>query len=239
MSRPDAEQLARLGRIDPALLNPIRHRGQQAQQDLALIRSRDSLVRTRTALINHVRGAVKAHGGRLPRCSAPAFPRKAADAIPEELRLALLPHLELIAHLSREITAADRAVEQLIAERYPDARALRQVPGVGPLTALTFVLTLEDPARFRRSRQVAAYLGLTPRQRQSGERSQQLGIAKAGDRHLRRLLVSCAHYILGPFGPDSDLRRWGLRYAPRGRAARSSVRSSPRRASWDAGSCGS
>ncbi len=210
--RADAEQLARLGRLDPDLLSPVRHRGKQAQEDLAVIRSRNSLVATRTALINHVRGSVKATGGRLPACSAPSFHRKAAAAIPEELRTALSPHVDVIAHLTHEIAAADRVIEELIAGRYPEARALQQVPGVGPLTALTFVLTLEDPTRCRKSRLVGAYLGLCPRQRDSGTRKPQLRISKVGDRYLRRLLVGCAHYILGPFGPDTDLRRWGLRY---------------------------
>src|SRR3972149_5259680 len=96
------------------------------------------------------------------------------------------------------------------------ARLLRQVPGVGPLTAMTFVLVIEDPGRFRKSREVAPYLGLVPRQAQSGERAPQLAITKAGDPLLRRLLVQRAHYILGPFGPDSALRRWGLRLAGAG-----------------------
>lgn len=214
--RTDAEQLARLGRLDPSLLAPIRHRGQQAQEDLAFVRSRHSLVRARTALINHVRGIVKAHGGRLPACSAPAFHRKVAAHLPEGLQPALLSHLEVIAHLTNQIAAADRGVETLCTEAYPETAVLRQVAGVGPLTALTYVLTIEDPRRFRKSRDVGPYLGLTPRQRQSGARSPQLPISKTGDRYLRQLLVGCAHYLLGPFGPESELRRWGLRYAPAG-----------------------
>lgn len=208
--RADAEQLARLGRLDPELLSPIRHRGRQAQEDLAVIRSRNSLVATRTALINHVRGSVKATGARLPACSAPSFHHKAGVAVPKELRPALSAHLDVIAHLTHEIAAADRVIEELITGRYPEARALQQVPGVGPLTALTFILTLEDPTRFRKSRLVGVYLGLCPRQRDSGTGRPQLRISKAGDSYLRRLLVACAHYILGPFGPDTDLRRWGL-----------------------------
>lgn len=208
--RADAEQLARLGRLDPELLSPIRHRGRQAQEDLAIIRSRNSLVTARTALINHVRGSVKAIGGRLPTCSTPAFHRKVPTAIPTELRPALSAHLDLIAHLTHGIAAADRVIEELITDRYSEARALQQVQGVGPLTALTFILTLEDPTRFRKSRLVGVYLGLCPRQRESGAGRPQLRISKAGDTHLRRLLVGCAHYILGPFGPDTDLRRWGL-----------------------------
>ena len=93
---------------------------------------------------------------------------------------------------------------------------LRQVPGVGALTALTYVLTLEDPARFADPRAVGSYLGLRPRQADSGDLSPQLHVTKAGDEMLRRLLVGAAHYILGPFGPDTDLRRWGLGLAARG-----------------------
>jgi transposase len=210
--RGDAEQLARLGRLDPQLLSPIQHRGIGAQEDLALIRSRDNLVAARTTLVNHTRGVVKAHGDRLPSCSTTAFHRKAGPAIPDGLKPSLLPHIELIAHLTAEIARADSTIDARIAERYREARGLQQVPGVGPITALAFVLTLEDPSRFRQSRQVGAYLGLTPRQRDSGASSPQLRISKAGDAHVRRLLIACAHYILGPFGPDTDLRRWGMQH---------------------------
>ena len=103
-----------------------------------------------------------------------------------------------------------------LCEAHPETAALRQVTGVGPITALTFVLTIEDPGRFPENREVAAYLGLVPRQRDSGEREPQLGISRSGDPGLRRLLVQAAHYILGPFGPDTDLRRWGERYAGTG-----------------------
>lgn len=157
--RLDAELLARLGRHDPRLLAPIRHRGEQAQEDLTFVRSRDTLVRARTALINHVRGTVKAHGARLPLCSAPAFHRKVAEHIPEGLRRALTPHLDIIEQLSRQIAACDRWVGELCADRYPDTKLLRQVTGVGPLTALTYVLAIEDPHRFRRSREVGLTWG--------------------------------------------------------------------------------
>ena len=214
--RADAEHLARLGRIDPALLAPARHRGLQAQRDLAVIRARDSLVRVRTSLINHVRQAVKSQGGRLLACAAAAFTRKVPDAIPAALAPVLAPHLTVIADLSAQIVQADRAIVRLGAEVYPETQLLRQVAGVGPLTALTFILTIDDPHRFPTSRAVGAYLGLVPRQRASGQRQPQLRITKAGDQLLRRLLVGAAHYVLGPFGPDTDLRRWGLRYAPPG-----------------------
>ena len=213
--RLDAAWLARLGRFDPELLAPIRHRSEASQHDLAVVRARDALVRTRTLLINHVRGAVKACGDALPSCTAAAFHRKAAEHIPGGLRPALLPLVEAIGELTVRIAAAGREVEALC-EAHPETAALRQVTGVGPITALTFVLTVEDPSRFPKNREVGAYLGLVPRQRESGERAPQLGIAKSGDAGLRRLLVQAAHYILGPFGPDTDLRRWGERYAGTG-----------------------
>ena len=213
--RLDAAWLARLGRFDPELLAPIRHRSEQSQHDLAVVRARDALVRSRTLLINHVRGAVKACGAALPSCTAEAFQRKTAEHIPDGLRPALLPLVEAIGELTVRIAAAGREIEALC-EAHPETAALRQVTGVGPITALTFVLTIEDPSRFPKSREVGAYLGLVPRQRDSGERAPQLGIGKSGDAGLRRLLVQAAHYILGPFGPDTDLRRWGERYAGTG-----------------------
>ena len=213
--RRDAEWLARLGRLDPVLLAPIRHRSEQSQQEIAVVRGRDALVRSRTLLINHVRGSVKACGAALPSCTARAFHREATEHIPAGLRAALLPLVEAIGELSTRIARADREIEALC-EAHPETAALRQVTGVGPITALTFVLTIEDPGRFPRNREVAAYLGLVPRQRDSGEREPQLGISKRGDPGLRRLLVQAAHYILGAFGPDTDLRRWGERYAGTG-----------------------
>lgn len=214
--RVDAETLARLGRLDPALLKPIHHRGAAAQVDLAQLRARDCLVRARTQLINHVRGAVKAVGGRLPASSAPAFVTKVAPHLPPEMHEALSPLLRLLTSLTHEIRAVEQRLETVAATTYPETRQLRQVSGVGLLTALCYVLTLEDPQRFRHSRAVGAYLGLCPREDQSGARAPQLRITKRGDAMLRRLLVSGAQYILGPFGPDCDLRRWGHTLAQRG-----------------------
>jgi transposase len=212
----DAETLARLGRLDPALLAPITHRGAAAQADLALVRARDALVRTRTLLVNHARGAVKALGGRLPACSTPSFPAQVREAVPEALRPALTPVLDVIAALTGRLRDYDQRVEALATTRYPETARLRQVAGVGALTALAYVLVLEDPTRFATSRAVGSYLGLRPRRDQSAGRAPELPITKAGDPLVRRLLVGSAHYVLGPFGPDTDLRRWGLALAARG-----------------------
>jgi transposase len=214
--RADAETLARLARLDPALLSPIHHRSPQAQADLAVLRSRDAVVRSRTLLINHARDIVKASGSRLPSCSADSFAHKVAPDIPESLRPALAPILDTIASLTQQIRAYDRKIEELCSERYLETKMLREISGVGPLTSLAFILTLENPDRFRRSREVGPTLGLVPRRDQSGDKDPQLRITKTGDPYLRRLLVGSAQYILGPFGPDCDLRRWGLRLAERG-----------------------
>jgi transposase len=214
--RLDARMLARLGRMDPSLLAPIRHRGAGAQADLAVVRGRDALVAARTQLINAVRGMVKSAGARLPQSTTAAFARKMLPLIPAELKLAVEPLLRSIAALSEQIGRADEQIAVLAEEKYPETRLLRQVKGVGPLIALTFVLTLEDPYRFARSRAVGSYLGLRPRQRESGKSAPQLGITKAGNNHLRWLLIQAANYILGPLGPDSGLQRWGRQLASRG-----------------------
>jgi transposase len=212
----DAENLARLARLDPKLLYPLKHRGEDSQAHLALIRSREALVSCRTQLVNHVRGAVKSFGARLPKCPARSFHNKAPEHIPEALWAALGPILETIGSLTQRICEYDRQLEIICQEHYPETGLLRQVEGIGALTALTFVLTLEDPCRFEKSRTVGAYLGLVPARDQSGDRDPQKHISKEGDEMLRKLLVGSAHYILGPFGSNSDLRRHGQRIASRG-----------------------
>jgi transposase len=212
----DAENLARLARLDRKLLYPLRHRGEESQAHLAIIRSRQALVDCRTQLVNHVRAAVKSFGARLPKCPARSFHKRAPEHIPEALLPALGPILEQIGSLTERIRQYDLELQIVAKERYPETDLLRQVEGVGPLTALTFVLTLEDPHRFEKSRCVGAYLGLVPARDQSGDRDPQKRISKEGDQMLRKLLVSGAHYILGPFGSDSDLRRHGEKIASRG-----------------------
>jgi len=212
----DAELLARLLRADPELLCPVRHRGEAAQIDLLMIKARDGLVQTRTKLINQVRGLAKSLGHRLPASDARTFAGKARAELPELLQPALTPLLDLVGEISERIRAYDRQIEQTAKERYPQTEALRQVSGVGALTALAYVLTVDDPKRFQRSREVGPYLGLTPRQDQSGKMDKQLRITKSGDRYLRRLLVGSAQYVMGPFGPPCGLRSFGQRLAARG-----------------------
>jgi transposase len=212
----DAENLARLARLDPKLLYPLKHRDEDSQAHLAIIRSRQSLVDARTQLVNHVRGAVKSFGARLPKCPARSFHKRVAEHVPEALWPALEPMLETIGSLTERIRDYERQLEMISKEHYPETELLRQVEGIGVLTALTFVLTVEDPYRFEKSRAVGAYLGLVPATDQSGDRDPQKRISKEGDEMLRRLMVGSAHYILGPFGSDSDLRRHGEKIASRG-----------------------
>lgn len=211
----DAELLARLGRADRELLSPVEHRGIDAQRDLAALKARDVLVSTRTRLINFARGIVKSFGERLPDCDAAGFVKKARTAVPAELAPELGPVLDALEGVEKAIDAADERIAAL-AKKDPDVEVVSQPYGVGVLTALTFLRVIEDKKRAKKSRDVAAILGLTPKQDQSGATDRQLGITKAGDALCRRLLVQSAQIILQPRAADSDLKRWGLALAERG-----------------------
>jgi transposase len=216
----DARMLAQLVRADPRLLSPIEHRSEELQRDLTLIHQRDNLVETRTRLITSVRGVVKASGARLPQCPTGNFPQQVAEAIPEPLRAALAPTLEIIDQVNEQIYACDGTLEHWAQTRYPESARLSQVNGVGTLTALAFLLTVGDKERFSRSRDIGSFLGLRPRLEQSGDRDPELRITKAGDGYLRKTLVECAQHIVGPFGQDSDLRRWGLKVMANGNGSK-------------------
>jgi transposase len=218
--RVDAQALARLARIDPALLRPIRHRSERAQMDLMIVRARAALVQARTSLVNTARGLAKAIGERLPKVDAEALDMEAASGLPQPLREALRPLLETVEELTAKIKAADKEIERLARTEYPETDLLRQVSGVGPLIALTFVLTVEDKDRFQKSRDIGCFMGLRPRRQDSGERRPQLPITKEGDVYLRSLLVQGAHCILSRQGPDTDLKRWGERLCTGGRNAK-------------------
>jgi transposase len=212
----DARTLARLARIDPQLLGPVRHRSAKAQIHLTVIRARATLVSARTSLVNAARGLTKSYGERLRKCGTEQMNREIAKGLSPELQDVLAPLLGEIESLNERIAEYDRRIEQIAKEVYPEVALLQQVKGVGTLIALTYVLTLDDPYRFRRSRDAGCFLGLRPGRRNSGNSEPQLHISKEGDRYLRTLMVQGAHYILGPFGQDSDLRRWGLKLAERG-----------------------
>jgi transposase len=212
----DAQMLARLARVDPQLLRPIRHRSEQAQLHLMQIRVRAGLVEARTRLVNEARGLAKALGERLPKCDADSLDVEHLGSLPAALQQVLQPLLEEVESLAEKIRACDERIEQIARSEYPETELLRQVSGVGTLIALTFVLTVEDAARFPKSRDVGCYAGLRPKRSDSGESQPQLGISKEGDIYLRKLLVQGAHCILGRRAPDTDLKRWGLKLAERG-----------------------
>jgi transposase len=216
----DARQLARLARVDRALLNPVELRDSSAQADLFVIRARAVLVEARTKLINFARGITKTLGHRLPSSTSHRFVERVRDALPQALEPALAGLLSVVTEITAQIEDYDQKIEALAVQRYPETRWLRQTPGVGTLTALTFVLTVGEPARFEHSRDVGPFLGLVPRRRQSGEQDPHLRISKCGDRYLRRLLVQCAHVVMGRFGPDCALRRWALEHARASRTAK-------------------
>ena len=216
--RHDARTLARLARIDPELLGPVRHRSAKAQIHLTVIRARAELVSARTALVNGARGLAKSYGERLPKCGTYQVSRELAAGLSIELRDVLEPLFREIESLNERIKEYDGRMEKIAKEVYPEVSLLQQVKGVGTQIALTYVLTIEDPHRFLKSREVGCFLGLKPGRRNSGQSEPQKKISKEGDRYLRTMMVQGAHYILGPFGEDSDLRRWGRKLAERGGA---------------------
>jgi len=212
----DARKLALYARADVGILQPVQQRSQEAQRELLKLQTREAVVRVRAHLTSTVRGLVKGFGNRVRPCSTQGFVEVARESLPESLRTILQPVLDVIELATELIRQADQQVERMVKE-HPVAWRLDQVPGVGPVTAMAYVLTLEDPGRFRQSRKVGSYFGLTPWSHQSGESDPQRGITKAGNELVRRLLVQCAHRLLGPKGVDCAIRRWGLHLAGDGK----------------------
>lgn len=212
----DAEMLARIARFDPHLLSPIKHRSEECHADLTMIKSRDLIMNSRNQMINNVRSMVKVFGFRLPKCSTNAFHKRVRSLVPKILEMALFPILDSIEHLTCQLKKYDKIIIKLSEEKYPETKNINQIKGVGPISALAYVLTLETTDKFKKSRDVGPFLGMVPRRDQSGMSDKQLPITKAGNKYMRQLLVNCVHYILGPFGKDCDLRRFAERIMARG-----------------------
>ena len=149
--RRDAEMLARMGSAMPELLGNVYHRGEQAHAHLSIVRARDLVVRMRTMAVQQVRSICKAFGLRLPSTSTGAFTKRVEELIPELLRPALIPVLELTAELTRRIRAFDKILAKIAKDHYPEVQHLQQVNSVGPLISVAFVLSVEDPKRFASS----------------------------------------------------------------------------------------
>jgi len=208
----DAEMLARIGRLDPKLLHAVQHSSLQQQRDRKVVDNREALVGVRTKLIHYVRSSLKSFGVFLPKgTSAATFAKITKAHLSEEDYTLFESAIQTIADLSERIKEADKQIEALIEQDYPQALRLQQVTGVGPITSLTFVLTIGDPDRFKKAAHVGPFLGLVPKRDQSGDSDKALRITKAGDHQLRRLLVACAHYVLSKNGPDCTLKRSGLK----------------------------
>ena len=215
----DAMMLARLGRVDPKLLYPIEHGTEESQRDLLQVKLRDNLVRQRVDIISSVRFTLKSLGVKVSSPNTNCFAKRARaelGAVDVELLKMVEPSLNVIELLTTQIKELGRRIEEIGVNRYPETLRLRQIAGIGPITALTYLLVIGDKERFGNSRDVGSYLGLVPKRDQSGKLDKQLRISKAGDAYLRRLLVSAAQYALGPFGPPCDLRSHGLKLAERG-----------------------
>lgn len=208
--RRDAEILARLGTTAGArsLLGKVEHRSEEAHCDLAVLLTRDHFVRQRTMDINRVRGVLKSFGIRVPRMSTQCFHRKAAQYVPSGLLPALLPILEEILSLQIRIKRLDDEIQR-IAARYPQVERLQAICGVGPIIALAFVLSLGEPTRFKRSRDVGPFFGLTPRIFQTGRTDLQLSITRTGNPFVRRHVIQAAQCVLREKSPDCDLKRYG------------------------------
>lgn len=214
--RNDARILADFGQIRPSLLHPVQLRGLKCQIARTLLSARSLLVSQRTRLINVIRANVRNLGQPLPTGSAACFHRKAKELIPTELQPSLSPLMEILESLGKAIATYDKEIERTCKEDFPETSILLQVPSVGPNTALCFIATIEDPHRFRSSRDVGAYVGLVAMQRSSGSKNPQLRISKRGDKLLRRLLVNSASHVMGGKAIDSDLKRYGERMKGRG-----------------------
>lgn len=169
--RTDAEVLARVWRVHPKLLAPVEHREKQAQLDMELIEHGTcSFARARSSSTTCAARSSRSAGG------CPSVPRRRSrrgrsGTSRGSSAFALAPLLDQIEHLTEEIRAFDGRIETATEKRYPQTELLRQVPGVGPITALGYVLTIADPTRFKTSRAVGSYLGLRPRKDESGDSS--------------------------------------------------------------------
>jgi len=211
--RNDARILARIGRADLGLLRPTYRHGRESLKARALLNARRNLVQVRTRLVNSVRSCAKVFGHALRSGAVENFETIAARGLPAELLAIVKPQMQCIASIAEQIDGYDKEIERLGEEAFPQTNLLRQIHGVGPQVSLAFVAAIEEPSRFKRSRDVGPYLGLTPRRDQSGEKDPVLPITKQGDGSLRSLLVTAATHILRKSAPDSDLKRHGQRVA--------------------------
>lgn len=212
--RNDARGLADLARA--GFFKPVHVKSFSAHATRALIGARKKLVGQRVMLENQIRGLAVVFGVRLPRSLTKAFVaevRRLSESVP-----GLAPAMQGLIDAREAVLAAiagiDRDIRRMTRVSEP-CRRLMTVPGVGPLTALAFVAALDDPSRFRRSRDVGAYFGLVPRRIQSGETDYTGRISKCGDKAIRTLLFEAANVMLTRCKREFGLRSWAMKVAAR------------------------
>jgi transposase len=212
--RNDARGLAQLART--GFFKPVHVKSLPAHAVRALIMARKKLVGQRVTLENQIRGLAVVFGVRLPRGLSPAFVEQVirmSDGV-AGLSGAMRGLLAAREAVLGAIAAIDADMKKLV--RASDAcRRLMTIPGVGPLTALAFTAAIDDPNRFRRSRDLGAYLGLVPRRYQSGEVDYVGGISKVGDRRVRTLLYEAANVMLTRHKGALKLKEWAISIARR------------------------
>ena len=209
----DAEGLAQMART--GWFKQVRIKDEATHMDRARLKIREQLIGARQAIANQLRGLLKLFGLRLGQVTTPA--RRAERlrllfAQKPELQPILTPLIESLEALEVQIA---RTTKQLAAQAAADpvTARLMTAPGVGPITALIFKASIEDPERFARGEDAGAFAGLAPRRNQSGERDYKGRISKAGDPMLRRALYEAANVLLGRVKRSCALRDWGLKLA--------------------------
>jgi len=192
----DAETLARLARLDEGVLGSVRPRSEEAQQLRNELKVRGALVETRTKLINTTRGILRAMGYVVHGGSSRKFTGRVRQMeLPDELARTVMPLLSQIDSVSEEIGRCEEKLQERVKEM-PEVRLLEEIPGVGPIVALYFVASVDDPDRYLSPRNVASFFGLRPVMRSSGKRSYYGRITRHGDPEMRRLLIQAAHALM-------------------------------------------
>lgn len=208
--RADARALAEM--LQTGWYTEVFVKSEESHRRRALLSAREQLVRMKRQIFGQVRGLLRPFGVRLPaRAGTARFDAAARAAVREDDLLYACVHalLEALGAVKAQIAALDKRLAALV-RRSQACWHLTSVPGVGPVTALAFLAAIEDPGRFRRSRDVGAYLGLTPRRYQSGERDVTGGISRQGDAMARHYLYEAANCVLTTWSGHSALKRWGL-----------------------------
>jgi transposase len=217
--RNDARELARLALADPAMLHPVFLRDEVYQQMLRFHHARNMLISQRTQTINQIRGFAKSMGHRIECPSTERFHGQSKADWPRELEECAWPLMGALKTINLKIKAYDRLIERLAGrpEFKQMVERVRVVYGVGIIGSTVFVAAIGGrPDRFDHARDIGAYLGMIPKQDQSGDDDKQLHITHAGSDIVRTALVECAGVAMMSSAKDTDLKLKGLRIAMRG-----------------------